>query len=371
MAVVLKAHDPTLEREVAIKVLASHLAADADARNRFVAEAKAVGRVNHPNVIAIYEICQDETISYLVMEYAPGGSLEDRLQRQGALPLLQATRAMMDACRGIEAAHVVGLIHRDVKPANFMRTADGTIKVTDFGLAKAATDSGRGHTQLGVVVGTPCYMSPEQCESRPMDARSDIYALGATYYSLLTGKRPYHQIESVTQLMYMQCHGPILDPRAIEPTIPEACARIVARAMAKEPEASLSERAGDSASPISKPSPPLSPAKRESICRATRKSPPPSTDPRFVLRAASRSRSACSTPSAVPWRPANRSSSMPFSSPSTRSTSKAASSVGRSRRSSSMADPIGRRSPRRRSGCSLTRRSAPCSAAGRRRAARR
>ena len=237
MAVVLKAHDPTLEREVAIKVLASHLAADVDARGRFVAEAKAVGRLNHPNVIAIHEIHQDEMTSYLVMEYAPGGSLEDRLQRQGALPLLQATRAMMDACRGIGAAHAVGLIHRDVKPANFMRTADGTIKVTDFGLAKAAADIGRGHTQLGVVVGTPCYMSPEQCESKPMDARSDIYALGATYYSLLTGKRPYHQIDSVTQLMYMQCHGPVLDPRTVESTIPEACARIVARAMAKAPEA--------------------------------------------------------------------------------------------------------------------------------------
>ena len=235
MAVVLKALDTSLDREVAIKVLASHLAADADARSRFVAEAKAVGKVVHHNVVAIHEIRQDGDLPFLVMEYAPGGSLEDRLQRQGAMPLLQATRAMMDGCRGIGAAHAVGLIHRDVKPANFMRAADGTIKVSDFGLAKAAGDIGRGHTQLGVVVGTPCYMSPEQCEAKPMDARSDIYALGCTYYSLLTGKRPYFRIERVTQLMYMQCHGPVPDPREVEPTIPEACARIVARSMAKAP----------------------------------------------------------------------------------------------------------------------------------------
>ena len=235
MAVVLKAHDPSLEREVAIKVLARHLAADADARSRFVAEAKAVGKINHPNVIAIYEICQDEPTPYLVMEYVPGGSLEDRLLRQGPLPLLQATRAAIDACRGIGAAHALGMIHRDVKPANFMRTADGAIKVSDFGLAKVASADAVGRTQLGVVVGTPCYMSPEQCEAKPMDARSDIYALGATYYSLLTGKRPYHEIESIAQLMYMQCQGPIPDPREIEVTIPEACARIVARAMAKAP----------------------------------------------------------------------------------------------------------------------------------------
>ena len=138
MGVVLKAHDPLIERDVAIKVLADHLAADATALGRFLAEAKSAGKINHPNVVAIYEICHQETTTYLVLEYVAGGSLEDRLTRQQALPVLEATQALIDACKGVGAAHAAGLIHRDIKPANFMRAADGSIKVADFGLAKSA-----------------------------------------------------------------------------------------------------------------------------------------------------------------------------------------------------------------------------------------
>jgi serine/threonine protein kinase/ABC-type branched-subunit amino acid transport system substrate-binding protein len=235
MGVVLKAHDPLIERDVAIKILADHLAADATARGRFLAEAKAAGKINHPNVVAVYEICPQETTTYLVLEYVSGGSLEDRLTRQQALPVPEATQALIDACKGVGAAHTAGLIHRDIKPANFMRAADGSIKVADFGLAKSAGGSGREFTQTGTVVGTPFYMSPEQCEARLLDSRSDIYSLGATYYSLLTGKSPFSTSESVPQVMYAHCHGPVPDPRSITPTIPEACSRIIARAMAKAP----------------------------------------------------------------------------------------------------------------------------------------
>jgi urea transport system substrate-binding protein len=235
MGTVLKAHDPLIERDVAIKVLASHLAADASALGRFLAEARAAGKLNHPNVTAIYEICQEGPTCYLVMEYVAGGSLGDRLAGQQPLAVLEATQALSDACKGVGAAHAAGLIHRDIKPANFMRAADGSIKVADFGLAKAATDTGRHLTQTGVVVGTPFFMSPEQCEARPLDHRSDLYALGATYYSLLTGKPPYHDTASVPQLLYLHCHGTIPDPRAVNPAVPEACARIIARAMAKAP----------------------------------------------------------------------------------------------------------------------------------------
>src|SRR5262249_29391260 len=148
----------------------------------------------------------------------------------------EGTQALIDACRGVGAAHSVGLIHRDIKPGNFMRAADGSIKVADFGLAKSVGGNSRELTQTGVVVGTPFYMSPEQCEAKGLDPRSDIYSLGATYYTLLTGKSPFCDSDSVPQLMYAHCHGPVPDPRSINPTIPEACSRIIARAMAKAPD---------------------------------------------------------------------------------------------------------------------------------------
>jgi urea transport system substrate-binding protein len=234
MGIVLKAHDPMIERDVAIKILADRLAAEASSLKRFLAEAKAAGKLNHPNVIAIYEICQQGQTYYLVLECAPGGSLSDRLAEGQPLPVLEATQALIDACKGVGAAHAAGLIHRDIKPANFMRAADGSIKVADFGLAKAA-DASRHLTETGMVIGTPFFMSPEQCEAKPLDHRSDLYSLGATYYCLLTGKHPYHGTDSVPQLMYMHCHGAVPDPLSIDPTIPEACSRIVARAMSKAP----------------------------------------------------------------------------------------------------------------------------------------
>lgn len=235
MGVVFKGYDPMIDREVAIKVLADHLAEDKLALGRFFAEARSAGKLNHPNVMSIYEVCQDGPMSYLVLELVTGGNLDERLDQMRVLPVLEATQVMIDACKGVGAAHVAGLIHRDIKPANFMRTIDGVIKVADFGLAKGTGKGARHFTQTGMVVGTPYFMSPEQCESRPVDHRSDIYSLGATYYCLLTGKCPYQSSEGIPQLMFAHCHGPIPDPRAIDATVPEACARIIARAMAKAP----------------------------------------------------------------------------------------------------------------------------------------
>ena len=234
MGVVYKGRDPLIERDVAIKVIAADLANDPIALARFVAEAKAAGKLNHPNVMAIYEIRQDELGTSLILEYVAGGSLADRLRERGSLSVAEATRALIDACQGVGAAHAAGLIHRDLKPANLMRTTDGVIKVADFGLAKTVDSAGHT-TQAGAVVGTPSFMSPEQCESRPADPRSDIYALGATYYCLLTGLRPFHDATTLPQMMYAHCHKPIPDPRSVDAKIPEACARIIARAMAKAP----------------------------------------------------------------------------------------------------------------------------------------
>jgi urea transport system substrate-binding protein len=234
MGTVLRGHDAGIERDVAVKVLANYLADDPTSLARFTAEARSAGRINHPNVVAIYEIGQDGPTHYLALEFVPGGSLSERIEAGKPMPPLEATRAMIDACKGVGAAHAAGVIHRDIKPANFMLTSDGTVKVADFGLAKS-TEAGRHLTQTGTAVGTPFYMSPEQCEARPVDHRTDIYSLGATYYSLLTGRYPFHISATVPQLMYQHCHGPIPDPRADNPNVPEACARIVAKAMAKAP----------------------------------------------------------------------------------------------------------------------------------------
>jgi ABC-type branched-subunit amino acid transport system substrate-binding protein len=236
MGDVYRAHDPIIERDVAIKLLPEELAEDEKALARFLAEAKAAGKLNHPNVVSIYEIGQEGHAYFLVMELIPGGCVSDGVDRLHAYPVLEATRIAIDACKGLAAAHSVGLIHRDVKPANLMKAADGSIKITDFGLAKATSGRAREMTQAGVIVGTPYFMSPEQCDGKTIDARSDVYSLGGTYFSLLTGTHPYQDSGSIIQVMYGHCQGKIPDPRSVDASIPEACASIIGRAMAKSPD---------------------------------------------------------------------------------------------------------------------------------------
>jgi urea transport system substrate-binding protein len=236
MGVVYKAHDPLIDRDVAIKVLAADMAANEVAVHRFLAEARAAGKLNHRNAVAIYEVGEEAGVYYLAMEFAPGGSVSARIERQGAFSVLEATRIAVDAGKGLAAAHAAGMVHRDVKPANLLFTADGRIKVADFGLAKPAVGGDRQLTQQGQVVGSPYFMSPEQCEARELDHRSDIYSLGATYYSLLTGANPYENEGSTVRVMYAHCSGEVLDPRKRNRAIPEACSAIIARATAKRPE---------------------------------------------------------------------------------------------------------------------------------------
>ncbi len=235
MGVVLKAHDDLIDRDVAIKMLPDELSADASSLHRFLAEARAAGKLNHPNVVAIHEVGQQDSRYFLVMELVSGGPVDDRLSQGKPHTPFEATRILIDACQGMAAAHSVSLVHRDIKPSNLLRSHDGRIKVTDFGIVKELT-AGHGETRTGSVVGTPYFMSPEQCEGRPVDFRSDIYSLGATYYSLLTGMNPYMDSKSTIQVMYAHCHQAPPDPLLIDPTIPPACRAIVQKAMAKRPE---------------------------------------------------------------------------------------------------------------------------------------
>lgn len=236
MGVVYEAEDSLLKRKVAIKLLPEAVSADPQALRRFLMEAQAVARLHHPNVVLIYEVAQQDDNYAIVMELVRGSSLQELLAAEGLVHWPEATRMIADACRGLAAAHAAGLIHRDIKPQNLMCSADGAVKLVDFGLAKTTHSSATPLTKAGSVVGTPEYMSPEQCRSETLNERSDIYSLGATYYSLLVGEPPYLE-GTALQVMFAHCEKPVPDPRAHNPHIPSACAAIVQRAMAKEPSA--------------------------------------------------------------------------------------------------------------------------------------
>ena len=236
MGTVYLAFDPMIEREVAIKVLTTQIAAKPELLQRFLAEAKATGKLNHPNVVAIYDIGNHESTYYIVMELLGGGSLSELTAVQGACSWQDACRMTAEAADGLAAAHAAGLVHRDIKPENLMLTGTGLVKVVDFGLSKlidAANDTREALTKAGQILGTPQYMSPEQFQGQALDARSDIYSLGGTFYRLLTGRLPYQHCASIMQVMYAHLEEPVPDPCKVVDDIPAACKDIVAHAMAK------------------------------------------------------------------------------------------------------------------------------------------
>ena len=232
MGVVYQAEDALLKRKVAIKLLPKEFSAHPEALKRFLREGQAAAKLSHANVVAVYDIGEADGSYFIVMELITGGTAQDFLRERGPFHWTEATSILMDVCRGVAAAHKAGLIHRDIKPANILRSTDGVVKLGDFGLVKPAGRTGTVVTALGSVVGTPHYMSPEQSQSGSVDARSDIYALGATYFALLTGRPPYLAADSM-QVLFAHCSKPIPDPREIVAEVPEKCAAIIRQAMAK------------------------------------------------------------------------------------------------------------------------------------------
>jgi hypothetical protein len=188
MGVVRTAHDEVLHREVAVKLLADNLAADPEARERFLREARAAARIHDPHVVTVYDVGDESGRPYLVMELVDGPSFADVLATQGKLDPEEVVEVAAQALAGIARAHDADLLHRDVKPGNLLRHPDGTVKVTDFGVAEAA--DAPGLTRTGFVIGTRSYLAPERRRGRPADRRTDLYALGATLVELLTGRPP-------------------------------------------------------------------------------------------------------------------------------------------------------------------------------------
>ncbi len=234
MGVVLKARDSSLDRVVAVKVMAPHLAASGSARQRFAREAKAAAAVLHPNVIAIHGVTQEAELPYLVMPYVRGESLQKRLQKEGPLPLVDILRIGAQVAAGLAAAHQQGLVHRDIKPANIL-LEEGVerVTITDFGLARAVDDASL--TRSGAVAGTPLYMSPEQARGEPVDARSDLFSLGTLLYTMCTGHSPFRAETSfgVMHRIIQDPPRPITEINADVPLWMEAC---VTKLLAKRPE---------------------------------------------------------------------------------------------------------------------------------------
>ena len=242
MGQVLRARDTRLGRTVAIKLVRTEFAGRSDFRHRFEREAKAISALNHPHICALYDIGEHEGSAYLVMEYVEGETLT-AVMKKSLLPLNQVLRYCIEIADALAAAHAQGIVHRDLKPGNIMVTSAG-VKVLDFGLAKqygaAAAEAPTAtlsavETQAGLVVGTAAYMSPEQAKGEPVDARSDVFALGVVLYEMLCGRRPFLGDTTLMTLSAILQTQPD-PPRKLRAEIPEPIERIVLRCLEKQPE---------------------------------------------------------------------------------------------------------------------------------------
>lgn len=235
MSTVQLALDRRLERNVAVKLLAEHLADDPAFVSRFRREALAAARLVHPNVVQVFDFGFDEAAHhhFIVMEAVPGRSCAELLRERGHLDVEETVEIVAQACRGLDYAHRNGVVHRDVKPGNLLVTGDGVVKLADFGIAKATEQS--SITQVGSVLGTAAYLAPEQARGEASGPRSDLYALGVVAYQLLSGRLPYEAM-SLSELALKQQRELPAPLDELNPDVPPALAQAVTIALALEPE---------------------------------------------------------------------------------------------------------------------------------------
>jgi eukaryotic-like serine/threonine-protein kinase len=234
MSSVYRARDSVLERRVALKVLHEHFSADPEYVERFRREARAIARLNHPNIVTVIDRGEFEGRQFIVFEHIPGENLKEVVEREGQLPVAQALALTHQIARGLAFAHDHGVVHRDVKPQNVLLDESGTAKVTDFGIARSL-DPGEELTQTGTLLGTSDYIAPEQASGQPVDARSDQYSLGVLLYELLAGEVPY-PADSFMAVAMRHLRDPVPSLRERRSDVPDRVDEIVARAMAKRPE---------------------------------------------------------------------------------------------------------------------------------------
>ena len=236
MGVVYKAVDPLIDRTVAIKTINLNLSKDelADFEERFNREAQSAGRLSHPNIVTIYDVGRADHVAFMAMEYLEGRELKEIIASGEVLQPDRVAEIIAQIADALAFAHDHGIVHRDIKPANIMVLRNGSVKITDFGIAKMSSGS---RTQIGIILGSPKYMSPEQVAGKPVDGRSDIFSLGAVLYEFLTGKPAFgSEGGTLTTIMYQVLNEMPALPANINPSIPVAFDYIVARALAKAPE---------------------------------------------------------------------------------------------------------------------------------------
>ena len=234
MGTVLDAFDPVIERRAAVKIITKPDAQDAEGQEalaRFKREAQAAGRLNHPSIVAVYDYGEDGDKAWIAMELVEGGTLKQVLDRGERLPLAQILQVMGQMLAALEYSHKRGVVHRDIKPANLMLTADGQVKIADFGIARVENSS---MTQIGTVMGTPSYMAPEQLRGETVDARADIWASGVLLYQLLTGEKPFEG--GYSAVMHKALNAEPTPASALAVTAPRGLDAVIARAMAKRPQ---------------------------------------------------------------------------------------------------------------------------------------
>lgn len=233
MAVVYKAVDLLMKRVVAVKMLKDDIANDAQSVKRFVNESKAVAMLSHPNIVNIYDVSVKDNVKYIVMEYVEGITLKNYMTRKEILSFREIMSYTEQILHALEHAHQKGIVHRDIKPQNIMLLKNGIIKVMDFGIAKLP--NAETVTMTDKAIGTVYYISPEQVSGKPIDARSDLYALGVLMYEMATGKLPF-TADSPVSVALMQVNDAAVPPREVNPEIPAGLEQIIVKAMEKNPD---------------------------------------------------------------------------------------------------------------------------------------
>jgi serine/threonine-protein kinase len=234
MADVFLAHDSILDRNVALKVMSTRYASDDEFVERFKREAQSAAALSHPNIVSIFDRgASEDGTYYIAMEYLPGGTLKDRIMRKGALPARTAAAVALQIAEALQAAHERGVIHRDIKPHNILITESGDVKVTDFGIARAASSSTM--TRTGSILGTAHYISPEQAMGEHVGPSSDLYSLGVVLYEMLTGELPY-DADTPLGIAMKHVNGHLRQPKEVNPSVPAGINAITCRLLAKDPE---------------------------------------------------------------------------------------------------------------------------------------